>query len=298
MSWRICIPTHGRQEPKSLRLLNTDPSLELYYFIREEESDLYWRLRSKERVHVISLGTGLHELGETRERIMQWCRDKSIDYCIMLDDGVISLNRDYTVATTSITLDEFIATFEQHDMSDFVVGCSFVKKFALNDDDRLIKLDVPKPRDYLMNVPTQAVMLDVKKCAKYDLHYKSLDEVGFEDCAFFVDALKKGLIFASNANICFSAIIPNCKKIGGSHSANENLERKYDIQMQRCMKYIGNIYGVQMQKRWRNYAQSMLTMIEIDCDYFYEVLVKNRGANAQIIKDGFKIKKIRQSISK
>lgn len=294
-NWKICIPTYKRKKPLSLMLLDRDEKIELNYFVREEEleSGFYDALQKIDRVNVISLGRGLHELGETRERIMQYCRQENVDYCVMLDDGVFNL--DYTRCDLSISelFRRIENRIEKDKEKDRIVGFSLVKAVAKTlAYEKFVNIYpyacLSTQIDYLANVPTQAVILNVKQCEKYDLHYKSLDEVGFEDCAFFVDALKKGCLFASNIAYTFSAIVPNAKKEGGSHEHTTSLELKYDTQMLRCRKYIGDIYGISIQKRYRKYADSQLMMIEIDCKYFREVLT-DLEHNQKIVDNQFKI---------
>lgn len=293
--YAICIPTYKRKQPLCLKMLKEDSNVELNLFVRQELLDekFYDELEKRDRVNVISLGYGLHELGETRERIMQWCRDNEVKYCVMLDDGVYNIQSSIFSDIDSayhITRTIELMCNRMDWEKENVIGASFMKYEAMNCYEHKTTLDKNIVEEYyLANVPTQAVLLDIKKCEKYDLHYKSLDKVGFEDCAFFVDALKKGCLYASAPQWLFAAIVPNAVKPGGSHEKTTNLEYKYDFQMKRCKEYLGNIYGVTLEKRWRNYAQSMLMMIEIDCKYFREVLL-NPVVNKQIIDDQFKIK--------
>ena len=291
--YAICIPTYKRKNPLCLKLLEQDKSIELNLFVRQELLDekYYDDLAKIERVNIIDLGKGLHELGETRSKIMKWCRSHSIRYCVMLDDGVYKLYNKRIKGERQIH--DCIMSMINRLKSEnaYFVGASFGKAEAMYCDNTTIDISSNiKQRYVLANVPTQAVLLDTNRCLLHHLRYKSLDEVGFEDCAFFIDALKKKCLYASDPSWQFAAIIPNAVKEGGSHENNTDLERKYDIQMKRCKEYIGNIYGVTMEKRYRRYAQSMLTMIEIDCDYFLEVLVYAPEENAKIIADKFEIK--------
>lgn len=293
--YAICIPTHNRRELLSLALLE-DSDVVLNYFVREElyETGFYDFLKPLPRVNVISIGRGFHELGETREFIMQWCRDNDVRYCVMLDDGVDDISYEQFDQTfpnrvTSVIKD-MIDDVDNSLMKDLCIGATFQKYRVVYPNGTKSLLNYVRPnRKYFGHTPTQAVLLNVERCKKFGLHYKSLDEVGFEDCAFFIDAVKKGCVYYSDPQYRFSAIAPNAKKPGGSHDESESTEHKYDVQMQRCMNYIGPMYGVHMQKRYRNYAGTFLTMIEIAHDYFYEVLVCNRHANKKIIDSQFKI---------
>ena len=283
MNYAICIPTYKRKKPLSLELLNTEATL--HYFVRPEEDDahFYDEMKKIKNVEIHRLKYGLYELGETRENILEWCRENNIRYCVMLDDGVYQFNMIHCI-------DEIVE--KMNSMPYNVIGASFYKTQCetLDGERHCIstKNTICRRSDIFGSVPTQAVLIDVKKAKELNLHYKSLDEVGFEDCAFFIDAIKKKAVFVCNPTWTFAAIVPNAKKAGGSHEQTISLERKYDIQMKRCKEYIGEMYGVQLQKRWRNYAQSLLTMIEIDCDYFRDVFL-NYEKNEKIIDSQFRI---------
>ena len=288
--YEICIPTLNRLNPLCFNMLRENEQIHLNMFVRQELLDqgFYDSWKDMDRVNVISLGYGLEELGETRERIMDWCRMHKVKYCLMLDDGVKrvylndgvdrSINAVMTRAITRLKNDRFGAK---------CIGMTLHKIFGIKDDQSKLCPSLPK-RDYFNVVPTQAVLLDVERVSSAGLHYRSLKRVGFEDCAFFVDAIKKQCVYAADDNICFDAIVPNAKKSGGSHAnLNYDLETKYDKQMKRCFEYIGPMFGVHMEKRYRKYAGCLLTMIEFNLDYFYEVLVQDRENNRKIFEKKF-----------
>lgn len=283
-SYAVCIPTYKRMFPASLRLAQQS-NVDIHYFVRQSDFDNgfynhFYDISEKIHLHPI---TGVHELGETRQSILDYCIDNDIDYCIMLDDGV------YKFGKSNKSMNKFIKRIidKFEDSYGATVAGSFVKRgYTLPNGERG-KIKRKIDCDYFGNIPTQAIILNVKRCQQHELSYKSIDEVGFEDCAFFIDAIKKGCFIVSDNSWTFEAIVPNAKKNGGSHEFTTNLEEKYDIQMKRCKEYIGDMYGVQVQKRYRKYADSMLTMIEVDCDYFREVLTNSK--NEKLVENQFKL---------
>ena len=290
--YEICIPTYNRLDPLCFNMLQSDSDITLNMFVRQEllDSGFYDSWKSLERVNVISLGYGLEELGETRERIMDWCRAHKVRYCLMLDDGVKRVRGNLEDVGVDACMTRAITRLKRDALGDKCLGMTLCKIFGYLPDGKSVACPYLPRRQYFNTIPTQAVLLDVKRVSMAGLHYRSLKRVGFEDCAFFVDALKKGCVYAADDSIWFNAIVPNAKKPGGSHAnLDYDLEAKYDAQMKRCWEYIGPMYGVRMEKRYRSYAQCMLTMIEFNLDYFYEVLIASPEKNRKIIEKRFAI---------
>ena len=293
-NWKLIVPTYGRKEPLILQMLDKDPNLTISFAVRPELDDdnFYDELKARDRVEVIRLPYGLHELGETRQAILDYCKNNDIDYCCMFDDGMINLvDMTNDKLTISDVIEKAINKIESGKYADITAGFSMFKRYGYrNDGTSVLAPDGHiKDRDYFVAFPMQAVILNMKVVNKYNLTYKSLDEVGFEDCAFFWDVIKQGLVFAGDKYIRIDGLIPNMKKNGGSHTEAQNLEQKYDIQNKRCLNYVGNVYGVAYEKRYRSYANGLLSAIIWNLDYYYEVLCEKRELNQQIIDSQFKI---------
>lgn len=284
-SYAVCIPTYKRAYPLSLNLINDD--VDIHYFVRKDDLELgfydHWLYGDEDRLQLHALPEHVHELGETRQAILDYCKTNDIDYCIMLDDGVYKFGKNNRKMASYI--ESIIEKFE--DCYGSTVAGSFVKRGYMSTNGKRGKIKRKISCDYFGNVPTQAIIINVKRFFEFGLSYKSIEEVGFEDCAFFIDAVKKGCFIASDNSWTFEAIVPNAKKEGGSHEFTVSLEEKYDRQMKLCKDYIGDMYGVQVQKKYRNYADSMMTMIEIDCDYIREVFLNHR--NEKLIENQFKL---------
>lgn len=289
--YEICIPTLNRLNPLCFNLLKENADVVLNMFVRQELLDqgFYDPWKNMPRVNIVSLGYGLEELGETRERIMDWCRAHHVKYCLMLDDGVKRVYYSDNKQGLNYVMERAIRRLVRDTFGDKCIGMTLCKIFGYKGEERCVCPSLPR-RFYFNVVPTQAVFLDVERVSKAGLHYRSLKRVGFEDCAFFVDAIKKGCVYAADDDIWFDAVVPNAKKVGGSHaSLDYDLEAKYDEQMKRCFEYIGPMYGVHMEKRYRGYADCLLTMIEFNLDYFYQVLIKEPEKNRKIIEKRFAI---------
>lgn len=286
--WKICIPTYGRKLPKSLSMLSSDHKLHLYYFVRSEDYDkgFYDELKIIDRVHVVPLEYGLHELGETRDRIMKWCERNRVKYCCMFDDGIVNVVIDNKHKKITKVIDYCIKLMEEDIYRNKMIGFSMHKRIGYYADGTTCMWNDSHVKDenYFLTMPAQALIINVDIAKNHNIRYKSLDEVGFEDCAFFADAVKAGLIFGARKSIRIDGVVPNEKKLGGSHKETEDIEKKYDMQNSRCLKYIGNLMGVYLEKRYRSFAKGLMSYIVFDTDFYREVLCVAPKENKKIIE--------------
>lgn len=294
--WCLCVPTHGRKLPKILKMLDRDPDLEINFFVRTElaREGFYDELLDySDRVHVHTIGYDFTELGLTRQYIMDWCLENDIKFCCMFDDGMTNVESTIPGLTISAIFSNICYIMEHDRYSDKVIGFSLYKHFGEYADGRIIECKYPamQEHNYFLTFPAQAVILNVQMAAKHKIKYKSLNEVGFEDCAFFADAVKAGLIYCSRKGYTVDGVVPNERKPGGSHTvAYNSIEDKYDIQNARCMNYIGNMMGCHIEKRYRSFAKGLMSYLIFNTDFYREVLCDNPEANQQIIQDRFEWK--------
>lgn len=291
---KVCVPTYNRKEPKCLEMLELDKELELDLFVRQELIDegFYDELAKRERVHLHSLGEGVTCIGDTRERIFDWCKIHNVKYCAMFDDGVCNLiNAKHEDKTISEVFNECVEIMESSPLKDRYVGFCYIKRVAYYADGHTALYDDSKiaEEDYFLFAPFQTCLWNMDIIREQHLHIHTLKEVGFEDCAFFADCLKHGLVFGSRKHIKVDGVVPNETKAGGNHTLTENIEKKYDRQVAKCMEYIGNMYGVYIEKRYRSYAKGLLGFITFDLNYFREVLVLRPEENKSVIEEGFQI---------
>lgn len=294
MSKQIFIPTYNRKTFLALKLLK-DPTVELTLCVRPELDDegFYDHLKSVDRVRILRLPYGLTELGESRQAILDYCNRRGIKWCFMADDGTTKI-QDITKPNQSFEelFNSCVDRMENDKLSEHIIGMNFRKRKAI-DCNTLEEEDVShkypaQEHDYFDTVANQVFLINAEKAQQHGIRYKSLKEVGFEDAAFFGDAVKNGLVFCNGKNIRYDCLIANQKKKGGSHSATESLQKKYHDQSLRCMNYL-NMYGTRLENRYRNFAQDYLTFIIFNYDYFREVLTEMREQNQQLIDNHFAI---------
>jgi hypothetical protein len=285
--WKLFIPTYNRTQLNCLKLLERDSEIELNLCVREEQlaDGFYDFLKGAERVNLISLGTGIRDLGETRQRILTHCKENDIDFCVMLDDG---LDNIYCKSCEKLSPSDCIsAAVEQMKNDKMSKYCAI---YQFHRPERKYS-NVDASSRYFVGMPLQALIINVKIAKDYDLNYYPICEAGFEDEAFFIDAVKKGLITCSNSEINVSGALPNVPKVGGSHGTSDTkmLVERYDRYNTLFLKHIGPTYGVYITKCMRHSIGAQVSYCLFDYAYFKKVLVDDRDENQEIIDKHFKI---------
>lgn len=286
----IYVPTYKRKNPKILAFLK-DKEIRLHLCVRHETVKDYEHLKSynrfsiDDRLSIVDLGDGIKDIGETRKKIIEHCLSKRLKYCIMFDDGltnVLDLSDKYTSISTSIK--KAINFLKKKQTEHKEVFCYTFYRAGNNF------LGVDKKDEYFVGFPLQAEIIDLNYIRRYNINFKSMKEVGLEDIAFFVDAVKEGLIFVSDQNICIEGKLPNAIEEGGNHQEDvKAFEKKRDDSHKQLMSYVGKMYGIMLTKKYRESLGFCLTYAKIDFSYFRDVLVYHRTENKKIIQNKFMI---------
>lgn len=288
----IFVPTYGRKEMNILKLL-VDDSVHINLCVRSEADDdgFYDELKENSQISIIRLGYGISDVGETRHAILEYCHQNNIEFCPMFDDTVLNIldSNDETSSISKI-LTSCIELMKNDELSQYVVGYAFPKRYGFYADGRKILMSHDNKK-YFSIFPAQAYIINVKKAYEHNIQYKSFNKFGFEDTNFFVDCLKAGLIYIDRENFLIDATVPNETKVGGTHEKDENLERKFDKESLMSMRYIGNMMGISIEKRYRSFAKGLTMHICPKLSFFREVLVYNRKDNSKIIDNSFDIEK-------
>ena len=279
----IYIPTYKRKYFKALELLN-DKNIRLNLCVRhsEIENNFYSHLYDNHQIAFVDLGNDIHDIGDTRERIIMFCQAHNIQYCIMLDDTVSDI---YYLNDTSVSP----STCLQLCIEQMKKNQDLNIMFALSTEQRKHHAQNINT-EYFLHCPAQGFIIDTYLCQKYNINFHSLKIVGSEDMAFFIDTLKAGLLTCTNRNINMIVETTLKQKSGGTHTDKYSVERKSDIYTSNLRKYVGNMYGVYFTKRYRHQIESQCCFTAFDYDYFIDVLIKYRHENQQIIDDKFKVK--------
>ena len=282
----IFIPTYQRLDMKALQLLK-DENIRLNFCVRGEalDSGFYDGLKEQlkdQNVEFIDLGYNIIDLGDTRQRILEYCLIKDIRYCVMFDDTVSDVyNLDHN-KTISECIQECIDQMKENKELNVMYAFSHEqrKHHAQNIDTK-----------YFLHCPAQAFIIDVYLAAEHDITFKPLSICGIEDMAFFIDTLKAGLLTCTNRQINIIVETTLKPKQGGTHTHNHSVEKKCDIYCTGLQKYVGDMYGVYFTKRYRHQIEDWVAFTAFDYEYFIDVLIKYRHENQNIIDSKFAMKK-------
>lgn len=284
--YQIFVPTYKRAKPSILKLLQKDRNFVINFCVRHEEMHFpaYVLIKDKygDRVNFIDLGSGIKDIGETRRRIMNYAIHNGIAYCVMIDDGITNFKCDrFASFTPTDCIEHAIRQLGQHQNA---IACTFRRQ-----EDKFV--GVASDDNICCGIMQQAYIIDVRKAVKYSITFKSLKKVGFEDAAFMLDAFKAGLYTISVPGLFMEGKAPNVIQAGGNHVDTDvdKFAKSYDEKSKRLSKYLGQMYGVSFEKKFRKRYQTQVTYCIVNYAYFREVLNSNRQENELLIKSKFKM---------
>ena len=129
-SWGLFVPTYKKKDIAILSFLGKDKNIVINLCVRPEEDDagFYDEFKVLDRVNVIRLKYGLHDLGETRQNILDYCYQNFIKYCFQFDDGLTNVvdGLDSSKKISEI-FEEVVDIMENDCMSDKMIGFTFTK---------------------------------------------------------------------------------------------------------------------------------------------------------------------------
>lgn len=281
----IFIPTYKRLEFKALELLK-DPNIRLNLCVRhsELEKGFYDDLKHP-RINYVDIGIDVIDLGDTRQRILDYCYENGITYCVMFDDTVSQV---YNLAH-----DKSAAECIQECISQMKENQELNVMYAFSHEQRKHHAQDINTR-YFLHCPAQAFIINTKLAHEHNIQFKPLSICGIEDMAFFIDTIKEGLLTCTNRQINIIVETTLKAKKGGTHTDSYSVEDKSDIYNTGLAKYVGEMYGVYFTKRYRHQIESQCCFAAYDYDYFIDVLIKYRDENQDIIKSKFKVRKLKK----
>lgn len=189
----ICIPTYKRKWPTILSLIRLTPNLTFNMFVRDDDYNNGYYNEPQFKLNNLRFITinDVHELGETRERMLQYAIKHNYAFCLQIDDSQFGL-QDITgnIKSFSGILEKCLERYE----TDKYKEKAFVMNFSSDIDFRRLS----KPESYFESQMCQTYLFNCNVCKQYDLHFHSLDYCGLEDCSFIIHAADKGLIELSD----------------------------------------------------------------------------------------------------
>lgn len=208
----ICIPTYKRKWPSILSIIRTNQDLTFHMFVRKDDfnnkyyDEPQFKLNNLKLIPIDNVDC----IGSTRESILQYAINFGYKYCFMIDDTQYGIH-DTTnrVKYLSTILENCIKRFETDKYKDVA--------FAFNFSRKAFSTNLKKQKTYFISQLCQTYILNCDICKKYDLHFKSMQEVGIEDLDFYIEAADKGLIALSDTRFIRIGEHPSIKREGGCH---------------------------------------------------------------------------------
>ena len=289
----VYIPTYKRQDVLAMNLAK-DTNVHLNFCIRHDDIERfdgllktkYVSFLKQGNVHVVDIGKDVIDLGDTRQRILDYCRNHNEQYCIMLDDTVsdiYNLDRNKSISECLIECVEQMKENQELNVM-FALSTEQRKHHAQNIDSK-----------YFLHCPAQGFIIDTFLAHKHNITFKPLSICGIEDMSFFIDTIKEGLLTCTNRQINMIVETTLKPKAGGTHVDSYSVEDKSDIYSTGLAKYAGEMYGVYFTKRYRHQIGSQCCFAAFDYDYLQDVLIKYRDENKQIIDSKFQIRKLERT---
>lgn len=289
--YQIFVPTYKRSSPAILKMLDADSAIIINFCVRDEEwnNKAYTKIKGKygRRVNFINLGKHIHDIGETRRRILKYAQQQNIMYCVMIDDGITNF---IDTNKKELTIEECIFTsVAALDYYNEKKECKAIAYTFRRKEDKFV--GVESNDRVCCGIMQQAYIISCKLAEQYNISFKSLKKVGFEDAAFMLDAFKAGLCTISTPGVFMEGKAPNVIQKGGNHVDTDvgRFAKSYDEKSKRLSKYIGKMYGVSFEKKYRKRYLTHVTYCIVNYAYFREVLTTNREHNELLINSKFKM---------
>lgn len=249
--WPICVPSYNRPHPKIVNC--ADPSLPLVFFVRREQLKDYRYLREM-GFRVVPIDN-VHDLGETRAKIVKWAEVKGYDNIFMLDDDITSLDYLYPgetrggqVCMRASKLNEG-KPLKGLSPTAFRVWMLWLDRLGhvpamsapLYRPDSWHMKNAGAPMRYNSGAMSQCIHLNVKKLKRAGVKYVSNAEGGVEDYALQFKAMTAGL-----KTVVLTDLVYDCPPInsgpGGCEGANgyQDALRRYKFYYK---QFIENVCG-------------------------------------------------------
>ena len=232
----LCIPSYNRPDapifksiiPKSVGKNN------IYVFIRNTEEQFQKYKDVSDMVTLVGLPDWVHDVGMTREAILQWGIQHNFHNLVMVDDRALklstmvpSLTRNNKLVLKPAKWSTPLITLKiwEHMQNLYQPSLSY----AVFHENSWYPKNIDK-QPYISGF-TEAICVNLDDCQKYDLHYKNLWEYGMDDFRFLWQALTKGLPAYQFTDIAYKEIPP--EKMSQSTGSGADCSQKHTTQMSR-----------------------------------------------------------------
>lgn len=250
----ICVPSYNRPDPVILESLNVYPELPIVLFIRntKEQKAMYRKWRGKCKIVLLD---DVHDLGETRAAIVNWCIENRISNIFMMDDDIDELDFLYPHETRNGVVCMRAA---RQNMNRPYKGINpFTLRMWMSmiaSYDKRLTLSAPlyrpdswhmKNKDsaetYNDGVCSQCIHINVKNLHKAHINYSSNAECGVEDYVLQYRVMTAGLLTCNFRDLMYGCPAINSHP-GGCENANGYSDPTERYKMY-AKKFIQNVCG-------------------------------------------------------
>lgn len=231
----ICVPSFRRPEATILKALEREPDLPIVLFIRAEEKDLYKAWKGKCRIVLLY---DVHNIGQTRAKVVEWAWKHRVPDIFMLDDDIDELDYLYPHETKNGTVCMRCARqntdrpWKGINKKTFKMWMWWIEN---SDHPSLSSLSYRpdswhmknENADVLFNSSAciQCVHIDTKKLYRHKINYRDTELCGNEDYALQFDVMESGLRTAM-----FKDLMYGCPAVGSVSGGCENASGISDLQ--------------------------------------------------------------------
>lgn len=244
----ICVPSYNRPNPKIVESIQDD--LPVVFFVRREQLDQYKHLRDRFRVVPIS---NVHDLGETRAKIVKWAKAKGYSNIFMLDDDISSLDYLYPAKTrggnTCMRASRLNAGLPLKGLNPtaFKIWMAWLDRLdkdvamsaPLYRPDSWHMKNAGAPMVYNSGVCSQCIHLNVDLLEEAGVRYVANAIGGVEDYALQFKAMSAGL-----KSVVITDLVYDCPPInsepGGCENANgySDAAKRYEFYYEQFIKNV------------------------------------------------------------
>lgn len=254
--WSVCIPSYGRPKAKAFKLLEEyGEELNLNIFVREEEYDQYKYLKKMgAKVHKLR---DVHNIGQTREAILQWAVTNKKANIFMLDDDIFDLDiltPQTPVETLMLRSYRFEEGYHKGLHPNIFRYWMYMVKNDTNRDKLILtgagarsvfrdKRCIDFCTDYNSRQIIQCFHINVKLAVKNRIHFGDSNICGVEDMAFQYDCMSKGLLTRMYSDLMYD--VPKVGVGEGGCNASEEikvLSDRYKEHIRRFKKNVADPY--------------------------------------------------------
>ena len=249
--WPICIPSYNRPSPKILK--KAPPGLPLILFVRKEQKELYKRLKEEySGLRVVSI-TNVHDLGETRAKIVKWAKYFRHKNIFMLDDDILSMDYLYPGETSGGNTCMRSSRINHGKRSALNPRGFKVWQYIIEHElspETAITAPLYRPDSWHMKNADaeyrynsgqcmQCVHLNIELLDKYGLNYGSNSKYGVEDLSLQFWAMEAGLKTCAITDLVYDCPPINSEP-GGCENANgiHDAAKRYNYY---CDKFYENV---------------------------------------------------------